>query len=193
MVRTDCRECVHHPQGGLCAPYQMDSDVLDWAESDSTEWGVEEGITFVIAHAPTLCPGFEAHARDATEVVTHEEGGSETQTISVTPRKRSDGPWCKQCGEPAEVVDIDWSCPRCHGRAATWDKPSSQAILDDCQCATGPWREDVSNAPDSLVLMEFVDTDNKDTWYTVLNGFEVAQFLQDHACHITRYAVIGGK
>ena len=122
-------------------------------------------------------------------------------TISVEPRKRADGPWCKQCGTPADMVNVCWSCPICGSGWATWDKPSSQAILDDCQCATEIAKAIKSTLKshtlqysrnydgDGLDLMDKLTPDGD---YTVERGLQEIEHMTDDLTDAV-LAVIGGK
>jgi hypothetical protein len=98
---------------------------------------------------PTLCPGFEAAEGDklskdlAKETAALGSPDAFANTISVEPRKRSES----------------------SNSQAILDSSNSPETLSGCQCAAGPWRTDVSNAPrdeeskQKLLLRFTPDTD----------------------------------
>lgn len=177
MVRTECRKCKHSNKNhSACMVVRQRKDVADWMGSIETEWiSPNEHMVMEQAIAPTLCPGFEA-TPDKSSVVA-----APADTISVEPRKRSEG--------------------------------NSQAILDGskvseiptgCQCAAGPWRSDVENAPEGVYLLFYCKGCTtpfcgmrwkENTWSganrcTCNGGGGINEFPDSE---ITRFAVIGGK
>jgi hypothetical protein len=138
MVRTECRKCKHcnsHPtQGCIYATYELGftAPTYVWAVGASWSSPDHNGIAQV-AEAETLCPGFEP-TPDKSSVVESNNGQKTamattstpqaTDTISVEPRKRSEG-----------------------NSQAILDGSKVSEIPTGCQCAAGPWRYDMENMP----------------------------------------------
>jgi hypothetical protein len=208
MVRTECRKCKHSNKNhSACMVVRQRKDVADWMGSIETEWiSPNEHMVMEQAIAPTLCPGFEA-TPDKSSVVA-----APADTISVEPRKRSEG-----CGCGVIVTIKEWEkngsrCPKCSGDMRQC-YVSSQVILDGskvseiptgCQCAAGPWRSDVENAPEGVYLLFYCKGCTtpfcgmrwkENTWSganrcTCNGGGGINEFPDSE---ITRFAVIGGK
>ena len=126
------------------------------------------------AIAPTLCPGFEPQSNNG-------------QTNPTTPA-------------PAPVAtDTISVTPRNRS-----EEGNSQAILDSSECAAGPWRTDVENAPEGVYLLFYCEGCTtpfcgmrwkENTWSganrcTCNGGGGINEFPDSE---IARFAVIGGE
>jgi hypothetical protein len=199
MVRTECRKCKHSNKNhSACMVVRQRKDVADWMGSIETEWiSPNEHMVMEQAIAPTLCPGFEA-TPDKSSVVA-----APADTISVEPRKRSEegNSQAFMSAKPMQE-GVDYS-------VVMEIRDSTQAFLDGstttgCQCAAGPWRSDVENAPEGVYLLFYCKGCTtpfcgmrwkENTWSganrcTCNGGGGINEFPDSE---ITRFAVIGGK
>ena len=207
MVRTECEKCKNALSGWTgCATLTI--PVKEWIRS--ADWSGSVGS--YIAEAENLCPGFVAHPLTTAGLVAHESGVSETQEAPVfIPFIQCLEPMepgtitfeqCQSCTNPVQIsTDTISVTPRKRSEEgnsqAILDGSNSSKTLSGCQCAAGPWREDllaIKHLAGQLLTEQKLGKDERFQveWACDLMVSDI-DVVNDDGWHITRFAVIGGK